>query len=223
MPVTKRTQSGQKAIRGHDDATTTLDWFDENRGILSGCGDFRYATKREMIDEVTELFGERPAEVASPCGVERAVGETMVRAGKRDDAGTFGVDCGGLDGGFDGFRAGVGEENTGGRLQCQRDEFPGEAQFQFVGMHVAHRVEELPGLTPNRSDDARVAVADAGDAEAGGQIKVTIAVHVPDVAAGSAFPEDRPAGGDVGDVAGFVTVELPGERAGARPGNAGLE
>ena len=150
-------------------------------------------------------------------GGEGAVGQAVVAAGEGDDAGTAGVDRGGFEGGFDGFGAGVGEEDAGGRLvpatEREPGEFAGELEFEFVGMNVAHRMQELPGLLADGGDDAGVGVADGGDAEGGGEVNVAVAVGVPDVGAGGALPEDRPMRREVGDVAGFDGVELPGKGA----------
>lgn len=69
----------------------------------------------------------------------------------------------------------------------------------------------------------RVGVAGIGDAKCGGQINVAVAVNIPNIRAGCALPENRPMPGDVGDVAGFVPVELQGESAGLGAGNGRLE
>ena len=89
-------------------------------------GDFAVPVVR---DEVAELFFKWLPEMVPFGGGERAVGEAVIRAGERDNAGTAGVNGGGFQSGFDGFGAGVREDDAGVTAESERDEFASELEF----------------------------------------------------------------------------------------------
>ena len=66
-------------------------------------------------------------------------------------------------------------------------------------------------------------MAEAGDAESGGEIEETVAIGVPDVRPLRALPEDGPARGEVGDVARLVKAERAASARDLGPGMAGEE
>ena len=69
-------------------------------------------------------------------------------------------------------------------------------------------MEQPPRLLAHRPDDARVAVADVEDGDAGEEVEVLVPVRVPQLAAGAAHELDRVAhvGGD--RVGAFERLEL---------------
>ena len=101
---------------------------------------------------------ERAAEKIAVRGVERAVAESVIRAGEGDDAVFAGGEHGGFERGFDGFKAGIAENDFavnwfGVRrlafeicpaLEGEAAQFARQFGLARVGMHVAHRVRQ-PG------------------------------------------------------------------------------
>jgi hypothetical protein len=84
---------------------------------------------------------------------------------------------------FVGFGAGVAEEGAvgeGGFGQGQA-----QAQHRLVGVAVT-QVPQGVGLARQRVDHDRVAVAEAGDGDAGGEIEVMLAFLVPHIQASAA-------------------------------------
>jgi len=68
-----------------------------------------------------------------------------------------------------------------------------------------------------------MSVAEPGDAEGGGEIEESVAVGIPDVHAFGAIPEDRPARGDAGNVAGLIKAKARCEGEGSRAGDGSTD
>ena len=70
------------------------------------------------MPKLAKLRTERAAEEIAMRGVERAVAESMIRAFERNDPAFAGGKHGGFERGFNGFKAGVAENDfAGGALQ----------------------------------------------------------------------------------------------------------
>ena len=115
-------QHRQKFLWRNIDAAARLHRFDEDRanpfavkkpandpfdgGDVAGLG----GELHEMT-ELTKLGMERTAKEIAMGGVKRPVAESMIRAGKRDNAVLAGGEQGGLERGFNGFKTGIAEND----------------------------------------------------------------------------------------------------------------
>ena len=182
---------------------------------------------RGELDEMAEfakLEMERAAEKIAVRHVERAVAESVIRAGEGDDTVLAGGEHRRFERGFDGFKTGIAENDFavnwirgpgsgvwgfGPAFEGNAAQFAREFGLARVRMHVAHRVQQTGHLFLPGFDDARIGVAGGGDAKRRGQIQILFPFGVPDVHVPGAFPDDRPrtVRFDEGNVARFKVAK----------------
>ena len=134
------------------------------------------------------------------------------------------MEAGQLDGGFDGFRAGVGQEGASGTGH-RSDAVQLGGQFGVDGqVEVGRReVQQLAGLVLDRCCDARVVVAGRADGDAGREVEEEVVVDVLDGRALTAHGHQRvgarQAGRRVPVIEGDVLAGLGARQRGADIGN----
>lgn len=123
--------------------------------------------------EIAQLILEWGAEQGAVGGIQRAITKAVVRIFKGNDVRSAGGEAGGLEGGFDGFEARVGEEDfavdgggvLGPLIEGASAEFAGETCFEFVGVDVAHGVKERCHLPLAGADHGGIGMAGGGHGE----------------------------------------------------------
>ena len=128
--VAQFSEQRQKFRRRNVDAAARLDWFDENCADASApeeVSDLKFNGRqigigfweRGEISEFAELRLKRSPEKIAMRDVERAVAESVIRAGKSDDAVPAGGKNRRFERGFDGFKTGIAENRFAGRMICE--------------------------------------------------------------------------------------------------------
>jgi hypothetical protein len=219
--IAEPAQRGEEAARRHAFAAAALDRLDDHGADLRAADGGRAQDVVDVAESrkggcVREPRCERRAKIVAVGGVECAEREAVVGAFERDDARTSRRERRGLERHLDGVAARRSEH--GARRPAAR-EAPRQ-RFEQLDLHrrrvdVAHPVQQSVGLVGDRADDARVGVADVGDAERRAEVDIAVVVDVPDVRALRALPEDR-LGSETRDVARLDLCQPRRERARAR-------
>src|SRR2546429_355079 len=195
-----------------------LDFFQTIVGcLLSQAGRLSYFWKRDEMRELTKLRTERATKVFAMRRVERPIAKTMISALERDDAAFARGQHGGLERGFDCFKAGVAKNcfpasrrreeadrsfaswipppHVGGyrpALECEPAQLQRQFRFQGVRMHVAHRVQQFFYLALPRLYHGWIRMAGRRDAKGRCQIEILFTFGIPDMRAARPVPDDRP-------------------------------
>ncbi len=176
----------------------------------------------EAADVAVEVGGEGGSELFAGGDGERSQGHAVVGGLEGDHSRPAGGAQGGLEGDLDGLGAGDGEEDLRVVDRGDLHQAAGELHPQGMGVDVPKPMEEAAGLLTDGCHDPRMAVPDGGDAEAGGEVYIDIAVDVPDVGALGFFPKDGGIAAEEGvDAGGLQIAQGLGQLAGARPGRRG--
>ena len=212
-----------------------LDFFQRIVGcLLSQAGGLSSFWKGDEMRELTKLRTERAAKVFAMRRVERPIAKTMISALERDNAAFARGQRGGLERGFDCFKAGVAKNcfpashrreeadrsfaswipppHVGGyrpALECDPAQFPRQLRFQGVRMHVAHRVQQFVHLALPGLYHAWIRMAGRRDAKGRCQIEILFTFGIPDMRVARPVPHHRPGTVrfDERDVARFVKAQ----------------
>ena len=179
----------------------------------------------QAIDVRRELLGERRAELRPRGGGEGAQGQAMVARIEGEQASPSGGEQRALPGDLD--RVGAGDREVDARIvdRCDAAELAGEGDARRVRGDVAEAVQELRGLAGEGRFDTRVAVADGGGAEAGGEVDEAVAVDIEDVRTARRSPDEgRGVAGAQGVDAGRLEAgEVARQRDALRPRQGGAD
>ena len=227
MPVAHLAQAGKEAGSGNDEAPLALNRLhDDGRHVLG-----RHVSKEEAVQLLQAVRGQiAPVHSArSTIGVgeprvvnlgrrrSEPLAQRLVAAVERDAEQRAPVEAvveshhrlptrvaaGELDRVLDRLRAAVEEDGLlRPRAGDEIDQPPADLHVPLVRRDVEARVGEPARLLPERLHHLRVAVADVEGADAGGEVHVGLAVHVPQRGVAGAVDDElrvgRAAAGDDG-------------------------